>query len=180
MRTLKFALLGLALSPLAHASELDLSLSDETFSARYSSSTMARGAGLDAGWLHHVDNGDVFNVGLVVEQSAGNNDSYALGGQLVAITNDVDDAYAVALGGRFNVGLPMEPKIRVGGHAWLAPKVTTFSNANNFQDMSLRIGYQALERGELYVGYRYTKTGYEDRSDVRASDNVQVGMALKF
>lgn len=180
MRTLKFALLGLAFTPLAHAGELDLNLSNETFGARYSTAPSTRGAAVDLGWLHHVDNGDVVGAGLLVEQSAGNGDSYALGGQAVAIINDVDDAYAVALGGRFNVGLPMHPKLRLGGHAWFAPKVTSFNDADSYHDLGVRVGYQALERGELYVGYRNTKVGYEQHSNVSVSDNVQVGMSLKF
>ena len=180
MRTLKIALLGLALTPLVHAAELDLNLSDETFGARYSTSLTNRGAAVDLGWLHHVDNGDIVNASLLVEQSAGNGDSYALGGQAVTILNDVDDAYAIALGGRFNVGLPMQPKLRVAGHAWFAPKVTSFNDADGYQDLGVRVGYQALERGEIYLGYRYTEVGYEEHPDLAVSDNVQIGMSLKF
>lgn len=180
MHKLTTALVALALAPAVQAGALDLSLSDETFSANYSTTMASHGAGLDVGWLHHVDNGDVLSAGLLVEQSAGNNDSYALGGQAVAILNDVDDAYAVALGGRFNVGLPMDPKIRVGGHLWVAPKVTSFNDADGYLDYGVHVGYQALQRGEIYVGYRYTSVGYENHVDVRPSENVQVGMNLRF
>lgn len=180
MRTIKLALLGLAFSPLLHASELDLSLSDETFAADYKSSMMSRGAALNLGWLHHVDNGDIVKGGLVVEQSGGAGDSYGLGGQLVAIMNDVDDAYALALGGTFNIGLPGNPKIRFGGHAWLAPQVTSFNDADSYQDLGLRVGYQALERGEIYLGYQYTKVGYEDHPNLEVANNLQLGMTLKF
>lgn len=180
MRTFKLALVGLVFSPLLHAGELDLSLSDETFSARYGTTMQSQGAGVEVGWLHHVDNGDVVNAGLLVEQSAGNGDSYALGGQVFGIMNDWNDAYAVGLGGRFNVGLPMDPKLRIAGHAWYAPQVTSFDDADHFSDAGIRVGYQALQRGEVYVGYRHTRVGYEADPTVRVADNFQVGMALKF
>lgn len=180
MRTFKLALVGLVFSPLLHAGELDLGLSNETFSARYNTDMAARGAGVELGWLHHVDNDELMHAGLLVEQSAGNGDSYALGGQVFGVANDVNDAYAVGLGGRFNVGLPMNPKVRVAGHAWYAPKVTSFDGADHLADMGVRVGYQALERGEVYLGYRYAKVGYESDPGLRIADDLQVGMALRF
>lgn len=181
VRALSVALLGLAFSPLSHADKVDLNLSGDTFGARYTSPRFATNATVDADWLHHVDNGDVVGAGLLVEQVAGSRDtSLGLGGKVVGIFNDVDDAYAVALGGRVNAGVPGLPKVRLGAHAWVAPRVTSFNDARSYQDWGVRAGYQIMERGEVYVGYRYAKVRYDDAPSVRVSDDVNVGMELTF
>ncbi len=180
MRPLMLICLGLSLSPLSHADKVNLYLNNDTFSLNYSTAAVAEHSNVDLGWLHSTDNGDIANLGFQVEQNAGGTNTYALGGQLVGVFNDFDNASALALGGRFNVGLPSEPKVRFGGHVWLAPKVTSFSDATGYQDWGVRVGYQALERGEVFVGYQYAKIEYKNNFDVKIQDNIHVGMELTF
>ncbi len=179
MRYAWLAGFALFLSPLAQADSLDLQLSSDVFAARYSSGLLGKTANMDFGFQHHSDNGEVATLGLEVEQSSGQHDSLALGAQLVGIFNDYDDAAALALGGRFNVGLPSAPKVRFGGHLWVAPRVTT-SGAEDYLDWGVRIGYQALQRGEIYIGYRNTEVGYKHGVDFEMQDDVHVGMELSF
>ncbi|PHV11346.1 YfaZ family outer membrane protein [Chitinimonas sp. BJB300] len=179
MRQAWLAGLALLLSPLAQADSLDLQLSSDVFSGRYSSGLLGKSANMDFGFQHHTDNGNVATVGLEVEQISGKRDSLALGAQVVGIFNDYDNATALAIGGRFNVGLPSLPKVRIGGHLWAAPGVTT-SGAKKYVDAGVRVGYQALDRGEIYVGYRNTKIGYKNRVDHEMQDAVHVGIELSF
>ncbi|MGQ5525347.1 YfaZ family outer membrane protein [Chitinimonas sp. PSY-7] len=179
MRHAWLAGLVLLLSPIAQADNLDLQLSNDVFSGRYSSGLLGKSANMDFGFQHHTDNGDVATVGLLVEQISGRRDSLALGAQAVGIFNDYDNAAALALGGRFNVGLPSLPKVRIGGHLWAAPGVTT-SGAKRYVDAGVRVGYQALERGEIYVGYRNTKIRYKNRTDYEMQDSAHVGLELSF
>lgn len=180
MRTLWIACLGLSLAPLAHADQLNLYLNNDTFGINYGTASLGDHSNVDLGWLHTTDKGEIANLGLQVEQSAGGTNTYALGGQLIGIFNDVEDASAVALGGRFSVGLPSNAKVRFGGHAWIAPKVTSFNEATGYQDWGLRAGYKALERGEIYVGYQYINVSYKSHSDLKVQDNLHIGMELTF
>lgn len=180
MRSLLMVCLGMSLAPFSHADKVNLYLNNDTFSLNYSTAAFAEHSNVDLGWLHSTDNGDIANLGFQVEQSAGGNNTYALGGQLIGIFNDVKNASALALGGRFNVSLPSDPKVHFGGHAWFAPKVTSFGDATGYQDWGLRVGYQALERGEIFVGYQYAKVEYKSNFDVKVQDNIHVGMELTF
>ena len=179
MRSILLAALGLAVSASALADQLDFALNNDAFSASYSSSRLGNGASVDADWFHHIKRGNVIGLGLKIDQYRGA-DSVSLGGKLVVISNDVKDASALALGGAFSVGLPGEPRIRFGGHAWFAPAVTSFGDADGFTDIDLRAGYRVLDRGELYVGYRYINIGYQNHHDLKVQDGLMVGMNLSF
>ncbi len=179
MRSILLAALGLAVSASALADQLDFALNNDAFSASYSSSRLGNGASVDADWFHHVKRGNVIGLGLKIDQHRGA-DSVSLGGKLVVISNDVKDASALALGGAFTVGLPGEPRVRFGGHVWFAPAVTSFGDTDGFTDLDLRVGYRVLDRGELYVGYRYINVGYQNLHDLKVQDGLMVGMNLSF
>ncbi|MGE5452670.1 MAG: YfaZ family outer membrane protein [Acidobacteriota bacterium] len=178
-RALGLAAMGLAMSVSAQADQVDFALNNDAFSVNYSSSRLGSGASVDGDWFHHVDRGNVLGLGLKIDQYRGA-DSVSLGGKLVLVSNDVKDASALALGGAFSVGLPGEPRIRFGGHAWLAPSVTSFGDADGFIDIDLRVGYRVLDRGELYLGYRYINVDYQNHHDLKVQDGLMVGMNLTF
>lgn len=178
-RFIWLAAIGLAVSASAMADQVDFALNNDAFSASYTSSRLGNGASVDADWFHHVNRGNVVGLGLKIDQFRGG-DSVSLGGKLVVISNDVKDASALALGGAFSVGLPGEPRVRFGGHAWFAPSVTSFADTDGFTDIDLRVGYRVLDRGELYVGYRYINVGYKNHRDLTVQDGLMVGMNLSF
>lgn len=178
MRYAWLAGLALLISPLTHADSLDLQLSGDVFAARFTSGLLGRAASTDIGFMHHTDNGDLIHLGLVVEQGSGQLDSMALGAQVIGLFNDYDNAAALALGGRFSTSVPGS-RLRLGGHLWYAPRVTTAS-ADKYLDWGVRLGYQALPRGEIYLGYRKAKISYPNQVNLNMQDDVLVGMDLSF
>lgn len=179
MRSIWLAAIGLAVSATAMADQVDFALNNDAFSVAYSSARMGNGASVDADWFHHTDRGDVIGLGLKIDQIRGS-DTASLGGKLVVISNDVKDASALAVGGAFNFGLAGQPRVRFGGHAWVAPSVTSFGDADGFVDIGLHVGYRALERGEIYLGYRYVDVSYSKHHDLKVEDGLMVGMNLSF
>lgn len=179
MRSIWLAAIGLVVSASACADQVDFALNNDAFSAAYSSSRTGGTSSIDGGWYHHTKRGNVFDLGLKIDQYRGN-DSYSLGGKAVFISNDVEDASALALGGAFSVALPGEPRVRFGGHAWFAPAVTSFNGADGFSDLELRAGYRVLDRGEVYLAYRYININYENRRDLTVQDGLMIGMQLSF
>lgn len=179
MRSIWLAAIGLAVSASACADQVDFALNNDAFSAAYSSSRTGGTSSIDGGWYHHTKRGNVFDLGLKIDQYRGN-DSYSLGGKAVMITNDLDDAAALALGGAFSLALPGEPRVRFGGHAWFAPAVTSFNGADGFSDIELRAGYRVLDRGEVFLAYRYINVNYERHHDLKVQDGVMIGMQLSF
>ncbi len=179
MRSIWLAVLGLAVSASASADQVDFSLNNDAFAARYTSARMGNGASVDADWFHHVDRGNVIGLGLKIDQSRGSS-TVSLGGKVVVISNDWKDASALALGGSFSVGMAGDPRVRFGGHAWVAPAVTSFGDADGFLDFGLRVGYRVLDRGEVYLGYRYINVGYENHRDLKVEDGLMLGMELSF
>lgn len=179
MRSIWLAALGLAVSASALADQFDFALNNDAFAASYSSSRLGNGASADFDWFHHTKRGNVLGVGMKIDQTRGG-DSASLGGKVLVFSNDVKDASAIALGGAFSVGLPGIPRVRLGGHAWFAPAVTSFGDADGYADIGVRAGYRVLDQGELYVGYRYIKIGYQHHEDLKVQDGLMVGMNLSF
>lgn len=179
MRSICLAAIGLALSASALADQVDFGLNNDAFSLRYSSARVSGTASIDGDWYHHIKLGNVASAGFKIDQYRGF-DRYSLGGKFVVVSNDWDDASALAIGGSLSVALPGEPRVRFGGHAWFAPAVTSFGGADGLVDLEARVGYRVLDRGEVYLAYRYIDVGYEKHSDLRVEDGLMVGMQLTF
>ncbi|MEN9453465.1 MAG: YfaZ precursor, partial [Pseudomonadota bacterium] len=58
--------------------------------------------------------------------------------------------------------------------------VTSFNGADGFSDLELRAGYRVLDRGEVYLAYRYININYENRRDLTVQDGLMIGMQLSF
>lgn len=179
MRSIWLAVFGLALSATAAADQVDFGLNNDAFAVRYSSERAGGTSSIDGEWYHHIDHGNVASAGFKIDQYRGH-DRYSLGGKFVVISNDLEDASAIAVGGSVNIALPGEPRVRLGAHAWVAPAVTSFSDSDGFVDVGLRAGYRVLDRGEVYLAYRYIDVGYSHRPNFRVEDGLMLGMELSF
>ena len=165
----------------AHADSLDLNLNDKSFAARYTSPHFGSGAQFDLGWLHDIDNGNVGDISFMVAQDLDHNTSGALGLRAAYINGSNHSGYAVGLGGKIEVSLPANDKVKLGAHVFYAPQVLSFGNVSSYTDAGVRVGYQALPRGLIYLGYAYNDAEMKHNySSATVANGLRVGMDLGF
>ena len=176
-RTAAAVLLALA-SGGALADSLELNLHDEALRATFAH--VARpGMEWDVGHYYNEDDVTVTHLGLHVSgenwSKAGTFD-VGLGGRLLLVRSDEEDASALALGARVRFS-PVH-RVGIGGELYFAPDITTFDEATRYTEATVRADYQLLPQALLYVGYRVIEMDFDDVDDVEIDDSFQVGMKL--
>jgi YfaZ precursor len=180
MRKALSALSLLLATPLIHAADASLALSNKTVTADYTSQPIGQGLEVTAGLLHHSDNGNLGSVGLQVSQKVNEGLDASLGGKLVFVQNDVKNAWALALGGQVDWALPAISQLHLGLHGWYAPKVTSFNGANNLYDIGASVSYRVLSNAEVFAAYRRVRVDYERQGGKTIQSGPLFGMKLFF
>ncbi|MFK8053719.1 MAG: YfaZ family outer membrane protein [Woeseiaceae bacterium] len=178
---------SLALSLTAAAAELDLNVNNDAARLAYAWELPARNLRLDAAWLHHQDRGDVVHLGLHLtgEASSGPNPAMGgVGGRLIAIdASAVDlDGSALAIGGFVRYVLPRYNRVNLYGHAYFAPDVLGFGDADQYKEVEARVGYNILRNADAYIGMRYISAGFDDDLGIDATIDTgfMAGIQLRF
>jgi hypothetical protein len=169
----------------AGADELDFSFNSDAARVVYVRSLEQSKLQVDGGWLHHQDNGDALHIGLnlaSLASQAANPAVAGLGGRFVYFDGDLSKqtGYAVAIGGFFRYPIPNYNRIAVGGQAYFAPDVLTFSDAEQYQDLSIRVSYNVMQEADLYIGARYVKGEYDKAKKALFDTGMHVGITLRF
>lgn len=180
------SLLGLALCcAQAVADEVDLSFNADAARLQYVRDLRSNNLNLDAGWLHHTDNGNVVHVGLHLADmaSGGSNPLQAgLGGRIVYSNGDLSnqDGFAVPIGGYLRYTIPRFNRVSVAGEIYFAPKVLSLGDAEKYEEYAFRVGYNLMREADIYVGARYVKGEYKKASDARYDTGMHLGITLRF
>jgi hypothetical protein len=180
MRKLLCVLSLLTAASATQAADVKLALSNKVIAADYTSPQIGQGLEFTLGGLHHTDNGNLFTSGIQVSQQVNNSLTVGLGGKLFFVQNDVKNASALALGGQFDVALPNLPQVHVGAHGWFAPRVTSFNDSKNLQDVGAFISYRVLSNAEVFASYRRVRIDYENRDSATLQNGALFGMKLFF
>ncbi|MEA2017014.1 MAG: hypothetical protein U9N59_01090 [Campylobacterota bacterium] len=61
-----------------------------------------------------------------------------------------------------------------------APRVLSFSDAEEYQDLKFKANYKVLEDGYAFVGFRNIETKYESGTEIKYDDSIFVGYEVKF
>ncbi|RLA76474.1 MAG: hypothetical protein DRG78_18960 [Epsilonproteobacteria bacterium] len=61
-----------------------------------------------------------------------------------------------------------------------APRVLSFSDAEEYQDLKFKANYKVLEDGYAFIGFRNIETKYENGAEMKYDDSVFVGYEVKF
>lgn len=148
----------------SHAADLQLSLSDETTEASYSSANSERSS-TKVRWLHHQDNGDLFTAGLYGEGSQGKYKA-RLGGY--AYYQNLDDnvidesGYGLAMGGEITAYL--SPKLSWQTSVHFSPSVVSYGDTEDLLDAFTQLNFNVFESTDIVVGYRHIELNLEGTS----------------
>jgi hypothetical protein len=177
------ALLAVLFAPLSQAGSLDIALSNNTVAANYAQSQVAGGLGMNLGVLHNTDRGNTAHAGVEVRQDISSQVRTGLGARLVFIDPEISrvSGSALALGGSVRVALPGLDKVGLGAHLYVAPRVTSFQDAELYVDSAIRADYEVMRNGTVFVGYRDVSVDFKDnRDNYRFDNHVHFGLELKF
>lgn len=160
------------------ADSLDFNLHNEALRVSFAH-VVRSGMDWDVGHYYNQDSVTVTHLGMHV---SGENWSKAgtfeigLGGRLVYVRADHENASALAFGAR--VRFSPAHRVGLGGELYYAPDITTFNDATRYTEATLRADYQLLPQAFIYGGYRIMDMDFERAANVKIDDRLHIGMKL--
>lgn len=166
-----------ALSATLQANEIELSVSDELIDVRlvseYEQGFSGTFAYLHAGYKE--SDSDQLSYTFATKGKIDRFDA-SLGARIFWLDVEGGDVYGVALGAGGAVDII--DKLSVSAEAYFAPDIITGGDFEHTLDASVRLNYQLIENGNLFVGYRVFEA--DDKVDVDVYDNPYVGVRFTF
>lgn len=178
-------LLLLLISTTVSAQKMDIGLSDGSARITYISmigdSTFGR-TELSGGVLFNEDSNNMFDIGLQVVDIAGSespNLELGLGPRFYYASLDRPSATgtAIAIGGNLRYRLAKVQRLVLYGAFYYAPDITSWSDADSFSELDLRIGYEMLPNADAYIGYRSIDMEVH-KSGVDGNKNIDSGLFI--
>ncbi|MEM8983512.1 MAG: YfaZ family outer membrane protein [Pseudomonadota bacterium] len=178
------AVLGLLMcSPALAEAELDLNVNDDAFRLSGGADFGRRGR-WDAGVLSHQDRGEMVHLGahLVDEAASETPLTAGLGGRVVWLSpdGDVDDEFAVAIGGFVRYEFPNANRLSVGANLYYAPDVLGFGDLDEFVELGARVSYNVLRDADVYLGARYIRIDVDPGGEFTLDNGLIVGVQFRF
>ena len=188
LRLTCISLLVLATSSPAWASDLEVALSSDTaqFTLRSDSSLIGwGGADLGLGFFYNDESDIVFDASLMQMRQASEEDPLTLGVGVRAYLGTIDDLdediATLAVGGEVRYTIPGRMPMAAYARVFYAPKITSFSDAEDLLDYTFGFQIEALPQTIAFVGIRNFEVGTEDDGDYELDDsNLHVGVRLTF
>ena len=172
----------------SRANDFEAALTSETaqFTFRSDSSLIGWGGSELGLGLFYNDAGDfVGQMSLMQRRQATENNPLTLGVGARLYLGDLDDINqgiaAVAIGGEIRYTIPgvMPMAVYLTGH--YAPKITSFSDTKEIQDLNLGFQIEILPQTTAFVGYRSLKVDVDKASGYDMDDDrVHVGVRFTF
>ncbi len=139
----------------------------------------------DVGWLHNQDRGDVFGGGvhLVDAASTGSDPLQAgMGVRALHVNPELASASgtAVALGGFVRYILPNANRFNIGAHGYYAPDVVAFGDLTEFYEIGVRVGYNVLRDGDVFLGARTVKAEFGGTGRLSIDSGLHIGFEFRF
>lgn len=175
--------LSLAAAP-AFASDLDLSLTNDSVKGQFNAFGNNSDIQLGAGYTYHEGSRHIGNVDFHAQgrTALGNLPTTAgIGLRAMAWDQDHVDGGAVGLGGYATVNIPEAPGLSFTGGLHFAPSILAFGDSDDMTSVELRANYRVIRNAEVFLGYRYLNTELEHSSeDVNLDEGVLAGMKIFF
>lgn len=178
-----FVVLSLIATPL-YAADVDLSLTNDSVKGQVNFFDTNSELQLGTGYTYHEGSRHIGNVDFHAQgrTALGNLPTTAgIGMRGYAWEDDSLDGGAVALGGFATVNVPDVPGLSFHGSAHFAPSILSFGDSEDITSIELRGSYRVIRNAEVFAGYRYLNTNFEDVSgDVNLDEGVLAGMKIFF
>ena len=110
-----------------------------------------------------------------------------IGGQIEAGNdrdnrNDGETVGALALG--FQVGFLLAPSennpVELSVEGFYAPDITSFSDAERFGEVSVKLQMEIMPRARAYIGYRRMRFDTNDFENIPLDRSAHVGLSISF
>lgn len=170
----------------AHASGLDISLSDKTANFVFlldSSSLGYGGADIGLGAFYNENDDWMVTGNLLVSSNPGSGNpwQFGVGTKGYHAELDIDEsASAVAIGGLLRYIIPSSTPMGLAFEGYTAPSVTSFGDTERFSEAMARFEIEVMPSTRGYIGYRWMETRLEGIGKFRLDDEVHVGIRLFF
>lgn len=178
----------MSVTSIAAADTLDIGLSNTTAQLKYGvGSNLSGKSEMYAELMYNDVNSVVGGVGLLVANDETQTPGLTIGIGAKALAATVKAApgrrntSAVALGAQVRYELPVERRIAFAGELYFAPKITTFGDADRFQQYGVRAEFSVSPQLQVYVGYRKTWFVLKNTSiDAVLINGPHLGVQLSF
>lgn len=120
--------------------------------------------------FHAVDNAYTVDTPVFV----------GLGGRLLWVDGGIESGTVLAFGANGRMAIPDMDRFAVTAHAYFAPSITSFGDADSFFEVAMRGEYQVLENAWVYAGYRRTDADFEGTPSIALDSGVHLGMRFTF
>ncbi|WP_417513618.1 YfaZ family outer membrane protein [Marinobacter sp.] len=176
--------LSLAAAP-AFASDLDLSLTNDSVKGQVNFFGNNNDLQLGAGYTYHEGSRHIGNVDFHAQgrTALGNLPTTAgIGMRAIGWDDDRVDGGAVGLGGFATVNIPNVPGLSFTGGLHYAPRILSFGDSEEMTSVELRGSYRVIRNAELFAGYRYLNTELDApyRGDINLDEGIMAGMKIFF
>ena len=164
------------------ANEVELSISDELIDLRFTNDFEQNFHG-KLGLMHSdvKENNTDINTNYVsyqfYTQDTVDRFDLQLGAKAFWLDVEDDDGFGIALGA--GVAFAVIDKLSLGLDVYYTPDVISSGDIENTLDIDLRLAYQMLENGQLFIGYRRFDADFE-KGDVDIYDDAYFGVKFSF
>jgi predicted porin len=177
----------MSVTSIAAADTLDIGLSNRTAEFKYGvPSTLAGKSEIYAELMYNDAHSVIGGGGVLVA-----NDeiqvpglTIGIGAKAVAATIKSTPNYkagAVALGAQARYELPAERRIAFAGEVYYAPQITTFNDADSYQQFGARAEFSVSPQTQIYAGYRKVRfTLNNSHGDAVLMSGPHIGVQLSF
>jgi hypothetical protein len=173
---------------MAAADTLDIGLSNTTAQFKYGvASSLAGKSEIYAELMYNDVNSIVGGVGLLVanDEMRSPGLTIGIGAKAVAATLKAApgrrNTSAVALGAQVRYELPTERRVALAGELYFAPQITTFGDADRFQQYGVRAEFSISPQLQVYAGYRKTWFRLKNANiDAVLINGPHLGVQLSF
>lgn len=191
LKKLLFIVAAAAVSTQTSAAGVDIKLANEAAEITWltKSSTFGYG-GLDIGmgaFFNETDDLQLNLSGIVTGSSAGNNRAlkFGVGAKLsMAKLDDTTpnaDVGALAIGLQVRYVIPSSTPVAFLLEGFVAPSITSFSDAEQYNEYRVAIELEVTPSARAYVGYRYMEYELEGGFDYDEMDgNGHLGIRINF
>lgn len=176
--------LPLAAAPVL-ASDLDLSLTNDSVKGQVNFFSAQDDLQLGAGYTYHEGSRHIANVDFHAQgrTALGNLPTTAgIGLRGIGWDDDHVDGGALGLGGFATVNVPDVPGLSFTGSLHYAPSILSFGDSDNMTSVEVRGSYRVIRNAEVFAGYRYLNTELDvaGSPDINLDEGVMAGMKIFF
>jgi len=186
----------LALSPAAFADSMNINLNNNAAQFQFGASASDYIEGdseFQGGILYNDANNLFFDAGIMVNGGDGDGSSPGLNvsigakgvfGSINAVppaaAGTTDTVSAIAIGGELAFVLPTPTRIALVGQYYGSPKIMAFADAERFNQLGLRLEFEASPQANVYLGYREIGFGIKGRGSETLDKGTAVGVIVSF